>query len=56
MKMFFAVVLSLSAGAGGMYGFHAYQEHQAEEDLNAAFQDADENVKAFLRCIGNTDE
>jgi predicted negative regulator of RcsB-dependent stress response len=55
MKTFFAVVLGVGLGAGGMYGWQSYQERQAEEALQAAFQNVDENTKTFMRCIGMTE-
>lgn len=56
MKTLFAVVLGIGMGAGSMYGWQAYQEHQAEQELQAAFENVDENVKTFMRCMGMSED
>lgn len=54
MKTFFAVVIGVGLGAGSMYGWQSYREHQVEEELQAAFNNLDDDTKTFMRCIGMT--
>ena len=54
MKTFFAVALGVAMGIGSMYGWQSYQEHQVEAELQAAFNNLDEDTKTFMRCVGMT--
>jgi hypothetical protein len=52
VKMFFAIVLSLGAGAGGMHGLHAYREYQRAKNMETAYNNADSDVQKFMECLG----